>query len=511
MIIQESIDKIISYGFLTVEEKEDISLFFEHYGSDKIIEVDKNTYYTYKSYITENKPVDIHVTYNQDMFLASINIIVKYGYAVADDLNGNHVCVLSYMGSTYNHRYVYSGGADLSFINQYDCIFLYDCNEFSVELCQSALKLWSGKRLVLVGENWEGLIPMLPELQAECWHEPLLTDERFNELSYGMKSLRVIFGMPHAEPMDRYNEGIMYYDEIMSFIFMFADYRQLGELNSDKNFLVIDGYYDNLGLFVIQSKVETVARYAKSKGFIPVINLKMAGTSFYQNNSDDDIWSKFYEQPEGYTLDEVYKSKNVYFVTPFYNGSVQSTLMERMAGNTQLSWVNGVYNTRVKKYIQERLEKYLPAPSKTLGVLARGTDYVNTHLHNHPIHASKEMLCEKINEMFNNDKTLEYIYIATEDAGYCEYFKGIYKDKVSFTDQERFQTKENELLADYHRNEKIKRDGFFLGAEYIASIYLLAHCKSLLASGGCGGLDEARKENGGKYKDVYVFNLGVNE
>jgi len=251
---------------------------------------------------------------------------------------------------------------------------------------------------------------MLPELQAECWYEPILTDERFNELSYGMKSLRVIFGMPHAEPMDRYNEGIMYYDEIMSFIFMFADYRQLGELNSDKNFLVIDGYYDNLGLFVIQSKIETVARYAKSKGFIPVINLQMAGTSFYQNNSDDDIWSKFYEQPEGYTLDEVYKSKNVYFVTPFYNGSVQSTLMERMAGNTQLSWVNGVYNTRVKKYIQERLEKYLPAPSKTLGVLARGTDYVNTHLHNHPIHASKEMLCEKINEMFNNDKTLEYIY-----------------------------------------------------------------------------------------------------
>lgn len=160
----------------------------------------------------------------------------------------------------------------------------------------------------------------------------------------------------------------------------------------------------------------------------------MAGNSFYQNNSDYDIWSKFYEQPEGYTLDEVYKSKNVYFVTPFYNGSVQSTLMERMAGNTQLSWVNGIYNTRVKKYIQKRLEKYLPAPSKTLGVRARGTDYINTHLHNHPIHASKEMLSEKMDETLNNDKTLEYIYIATEDAGYCEYFKGIYKDKVSFTD-----------------------------------------------------------------------------
>lgn len=447
---------------MTVEEKEDISLFFENYGSDKIIEVDKNTYYTYKSYTTENKPVDIHVTYNQDMFLASINIIVKYGYAVADDLNGNHVCVLSYMGSTYNHRYVYSGGADLSFINQYDCIFLYDCNEFSVELCQSALNLWSGKRLVLVGENWEGLIPKLPELQAECWYEPILTDERFNELSYGMKSLRVIFGMPHAEPMDRYNEGIMYYDEIMSFIFMFADYRQLGELNPDKNFLVIDGYYDDLGLFVIQSKVETVARYAKSKGFILVINLKMAGTSFYQNNSDDDIWDKFYEQPEGYTLDAVYKSKNVYFATPFYNGSVQSTLMERMAGNTQLSWVNGIYNTRVKKYIQERLEKYLPTPSKTLGVLACGTDYINTHLHNHPIHASKEMLCEKIDEMLNNDKILECIYIVTEDAGYCEYFKEYIRIKSHLQTRSVFRQKKMNSLQIIIEMKKSKGMASFL-------------------------------------------------
>ena len=42
MIIQEGLEKIIDYDSLTVEEKEDISLFFEHYGNDKIIEVDKD-------------------------------------------------------------------------------------------------------------------------------------------------------------------------------------------------------------------------------------------------------------------------------------------------------------------------------------------------------------------------------------------------------------------------------------------------------------------------------------
>ena len=34
-------------------------------------------------------------------------------------------------------------------------------NEFSVELCQSALRLWNGKRLVLVESDWQGLISEL--------------------------------------------------------------------------------------------------------------------------------------------------------------------------------------------------------------------------------------------------------------------------------------------------------------------------------------------------------------
>lgn len=412
--------------------------------------------------------------------------------------------------SLYYHKYVYLGGADLSFLNNYDCIFLHDCNEFSVELCQTALNLWNGRRLVLVGENWERLIPMLPDLTVEYWYEPVLTQERFDELAYVGKTLNVMFGIPHAESIDRYNEGIMYYDEIMSFTFLFSDYRQLGDKYPDKNFFVIDGYYSDIGLFVIYSKIQTVARYVKSKGFIPVINLKTDGSSFYQNDKDDEIWSKFYEQPEGYTMEDVSQSKNVYFLPKIYNGSVQSTIMDEIANNISLSWKNGIYNYKVQEYIKERLKKYLPYPNNTLGVLARRTDYITSHLSNHPIHATKDMICEKIDEMLANDNELKYIYLSTEDKEYCDFFSKRYKDKISFTDQERYNTNENETLAQLHRKEKVKRDGFDLGAEYIASIYLLAQCRSLLASGGCGGVDEAIRQNGGMYKDTFIFDLGVN-
>lgn len=133
---------------------------------------------------------------------------------------------------------------------------------------------------MLVGKSWEQMIPMLPDMPYECWYEESLTEEILTKLGNGMKKLHIMYGIPHAEPMDRYYQGIMYYEEIMAFTFMFSDYRQHGDENPDKHFLVIDGGYDSLGLFAIFAKVETCARYAKSKGFIPVIRLNMSGNSF---------------------------------------------------------------------------------------------------------------------------------------------------------------------------------------------------------------------------------------
>ena len=102
------------------------------------------------------------------------------------------------------------------------------------------------------------------------------------------------------------------------------------------------------------------------------------------------------------------------------------------------------------------------------------------------------------------------IYVATEDASYCRYFKEKYQDKVYFTDQERYTTKKDELLAEFHEKEIDKRSGFDLGMEYILSINLLSKCNSLIASGGCSGLEEALKENGGRSQNVYIFDLGKN-
>ncbi len=512
MVVIDSKDLIVKYELLSEDEKADFMLYFAKHDKKGIIELAHHRYSTYEQMRKGLEPCDIRVTYSPDMFLYGRQIIAEVGYAIAADSEGNAVCTLKWEHTGYQHSYAYTGGADMWFLNEYDCLFLHGCNEYSMELCLGALNLWKGNRLVLVGDNWEGLIPQLPDIQGvECFFQEVLTEESLLLLSKGKKNLHVVIGMPHEEQMERYEKGIMFYDEVMSFTYMFSDLRELGPENPDKQFLILDGLYETLGLYAIFSKSEVVARYVKSRGYIPIITVKRKSGSFYQDMPGDDAWGKFYNQPEKYTLEEVMRSKNVCFAPIFYNGSIQSNIMNRVAGQTKLSWPSGIYNDAVWAYIREREQKFLPSPERTLGVLARGTDYAKSKFHNHAIHATKEVIADMIDKVWNEWGEFDYIYVATEDKAYCEYFKERYGDNVMFTDQERFTVDQGEKLSDIHWNRESGRNGFLLGVDYILSIYLLSKCKALIASGSCAGLGEALKENAGRYEHTYVFRLGVND
>jgi len=511
MLVTDSIWNIIDYKDLSEEERADLKSYFETYGTNKIIHMGDNRYSTYRQLIRGREPMDIRVAFGPNMFLYSRNIVAEYDYTIVIDEENEYKAVIRDEPTTYSHPYCDTGVLDLWFLDEYDCIILHDCNEFSVELCVSALDMWKGKRLILVGEKWEEMIPLLPDLpNLECFYEPVLSQERHFELSYGVKTLLITVGFPHQETLERYEQGIMTYDEIMALSFMFADYRVLGEANPDKHFFVMDAYYGNLGLFALFGKTECCARYVKSRGFIPVIRITKAKNSFYQNYEGDDVWAKFYCQPEVYSLEEVMHSKHVYFSPGFYDGSIMDEIMNRKSEGVALTWPNGKYNERVLSVLEERKKEFLPYPEKTLGVLARGTDYVKAAFHNHPIHANLEMICEKIDELRKQDTLYEYIYVSTEDAEYCEFFKKRYGEKCYFTDQERYITGKGESLTAHHKAAQKNRDGFLMGMDYILSIELLSKCRGMIASGSCAGVWEARNRNQGKYKDVFIFDLGTN-
>jgi hypothetical protein len=340
------------------------------------------------------------IVISQDMFIEARNILADGNdYVIATDSEGNDALVLRWDSTTYVHNYTYSGSADLWFLDQYDVLLLYGCNEYSVELCLSALRLWKGKKVVFVGREWQYIIDLLPDIDGKkCIWEDEIIEEDKAKITEGEMFLEIKSFMPHEETLDRYNRGIMSYDEVMAFTFLFSDKREFGEKNPNINFCVIDGNYGNLGIFALYEKAISLARYTKAKGFIPVIaiNNELGEISIYQDSQGDEIWTKFFNQPEKFSLDEVMQSKNVYFTPFLYNARIMQYIMDGYCKEVELSWPSGIYNSKLKSYLEIKEKEYLPYPDKTLGVLARGTDFVNTRLSNHAIHASKEMIADKI-------------------------------------------------------------------------------------------------------------------
>lgn len=114
---------------------------------------------------TEGEVVQAQIVpYGKDMFRRAIRVLSTYPFAIAVDEEDNPLAILTWKQSTYIHRYQTQGRVDVSLLNRYGCIILRECNEYSVELCSVALKSWSGKKLVLIGQTWEPMIPYLDDI-----------------------------------------------------------------------------------------------------------------------------------------------------------------------------------------------------------------------------------------------------------------------------------------------------------------------------------------------------------
>ena len=445
---------------------------------------------------------------NEDVFASASKICPCYAVVPVLNRDGNCVSILKKLPSCYDHSYDCSGELDLTFINRYPYMALFSLNEYSAEIYRKVIPLWSGKEVFLVGEDWMDYMDVFPKISniqvtlVKNQEELFALLQTSRTIANG-QLLSVIERLPENEDLSRIKNGILCYDEIMTLVFMFSHIVHTGEKNPGVKFFRIDGYFRVEGIFAIWNKVFTAARYALAKGYCPIFQIVSSDENLYSDYAGDDIWNKFFLQPGEYELDEVNQSQ---YLALSPNMNVMNTMryiMDEVSRGTDLTWPKGRWNQRVKHYIDERKKKFLPYPERTLGILLRGTDYIHNPLPNHPKHAAAETVMEKIDEV-REAWDVDWLYLATEDEQICLKMKERYGESLCFTDQERYQVKPGQLLVDLHQ-EKKEGEGFRLGAEYLCSVYLLARCSSLIASGSCGALSEALRENNGKYKHVFVF------
>lgn len=394
---------------------------------------------------------------------------------------------------------------DGAVLELYQCVCLCEVNEYSWLIYRYCRKHYSGK-VILYGKDWEEWLSNFPNLGVKPNIAVVSTEDALSKNTAGLKTMFLgAFLSNFAGSKERRQNGIFSYDEVMVLLYCFANRKRYGDLNSGKKFYLIDGNFSFEGLVTILNSLSLVCGYVLSKGYIPVFHILSSDQSIYKDLDGDNIWSKFFEQPFGYCFDDIKESRDV-------------TISPNLAVNENVFWfmrqiskfgrfelvTDRFFNQRLKLYMEREWKKVLPHPSKTLGVLIRGTDFAVNRPKGHAIQASVGQMIEKINSVPWG--YYENIYLATEDEEILRRMKTEFGERLLYTNQKRFSLKKGEYLFEMEKQRH--QEGWLKGAEYLTSLMLLSECESMIASGYCSGTGFALKINNGKYRHAFVFELG---
>lgn len=151
---------------------------------------------------------------------------------------------------------------------------------------------------------------------------------------------------------------------------------------------------------------------------------------------------------------------------------------------------------------------------RTLGVLIRGTDYINMFKSGNRMMSTPAEMASLIDEWMAK-YNYEKIFLATEDKDILNWMRDHYKEKLLAVSQERHSVndlQDEQLLADldqqsvgeYNINQILEENI----VNYFYALYMLSQCHGFVCSGYCNGFDLVLHFNQGKFEHVHLFQKG---
>ena len=283
-----------------------------------------------------------------------------------------------------------------------------------------------------------------------------------------------------------------------------------GTENKEKCFYIVRRANAKVGLFSLVLTSLGYIKHAVDRGCIPVVDMSNYRNSYagYGDNNPN-IWEYYFQQPGKYNLEDINQSKKIVLGNGIISDKVEYPDDEIAYDDKKLLYwkeVAGQY-LKVEDTIAretELIQDKMFGKSRVLGVLARGTDYINARPYNHPVQPTPEQLMEKIDQVMQAQKC-DKIYLATEDSNIYALFQEKYQDRLFSMDVERFETEGKENINEVR--QKQKRSGYLAGKDYLITILLLSRCHCLVAGNTSGSLGALLLNKQYDYK--YIFNLGV--
>jgi hypothetical protein len=243
-----------------------------------------------------------------------------------------------------------------------------------------------------------------------------------------------------------------------------------GNLNPDKVFYIIQRY-PGYGIFSNLTFVVNHIKIALDMGFIPIVDMDNYTTIYNENKkicSTYNSWEYYYEQISPYSLDEVYKSKNIIITSSTFYSEIDFSY-----NITDKKELLDIFYKHIKvkknklKTIQY-LKKKLFKDKKVLGVHFRGTGYKYAR---NPYPVTANQMINKINEILEKEN-YEKIFLMTEDSYNFKKIKEYYGEKIiSLSTTVRGKTNQ-EVYDKYPRD----RHRYKLGRDVLIETYLLSYC-----------------------------------
>tara|TARA_B100001287_G_scaffold275992_1_gene285335 strand:- start:2055 stop:3113 length:1059 start_codon:yes stop_codon:yes gene_type:complete len=299
--------------------------------------------------------------------------------------------------------------------------------------------------------------------------------------------------------------------------------KNFGNKNPNTTFYIIRRTPPGAGLFSNFLLVLMHLYYAEQYGYESIIDWKYYSNYYKEKNEINNTtnsWEYYFNQPTDTPLEEVYKSKNVILSRTNVNSILESEFLIKdlnqidfLDDEEQINKFNEISKKiglaePIKEQIDKRLDNLFKYKKNILGIVLRGTDYLNNTLsrgHSTPFNAENSL---EIVENYLNKWKMEYVYLSTEVNEYVELYKNHFKDKLILLERYRYKNDQNKKFINQYTRDR-KNDKYLTGLEYLTEVYGLAKCDSIIGT-SCGSLHSAIIINNNKYINKKIFNLGRN-
>ena len=225
----------------------------------------------------------------------------------------------------------------------------------------------------------------------------------------------------------------------------------------------------------------------------------------------ENSWEYYFEQPLRIGLEQAYNSENIILssekelslcplkIMSFYENKNGILTEWRMLVKMGLLKIKPV----LFKEISAMREKLFLPTDRVLGVLLRGTDYVNTKPQMHPIPPPVEfaasIVFDKLQE-WNCNK----IFLATEDKSIVQIFKDVFGDLCVTLNREYVNYTPGKAISLVRIDRP--NDHFQQGKDYLTQMVLLSMCDSFVTARCSGSVGVMMMSE--HFEHTYFFNLG---